>query len=176
MFPSVDFEQARSYKKYLIHSYKRFAKKEEALADIKQQVKKLKKMATPGVQERIKLLEQKIKASAEKEKELERHLADEMQYHTKLQDKITALHTKLDTFLATKHKRLKRAKELEEKVFHLLAGKREKLKRLKQDLAMLEKIHKQLQKEKKHPAHKIKKVNERIQDVHKKIKKMEKGL
>jgi chromosome segregation ATPase len=169
MFPKINFEYARMYKRHLAWAYKKTKDRDQKVEDLKLQLKQLQRSSRSSSKKSE--VQEQLNTILSEEKALEHNLHDDLELHRQLLNKIDELDGKLQRFMSSKNKRSERSVELEQKVFHRMASQDEKLRILKADLAALKKLHREVRKE-KHPKIKLNKIKERIKKVEVMIRRL----
>tara|TARA_Y100000310_G_scaffold342895_1_gene448120 strand:- start:7113 stop:7649 length:537 start_codon:yes stop_codon:yes gene_type:complete len=120
-FSDVDKDIMSIFFKHTIFAFKKYEEREYAIINLKDHLKKLKKIASKkehkkDFSEQLAELEDKIAIALEKERTIIKHVFDDETYNSKLHSRIELLDNKLGKYLDGRKLRSKRVKELEQKI------------------------------------------------------------
>ncbi len=165
----ADTYKSRLFLHYLGQAKKRFDDRAFTHKKIRLQLRALRKMGTESLKLHVDKLEKHIADAIKKEKNILTQQKEEELFHADIRNKMERLERKLGKYLGTKEARQRRIQELEEKVKHKTATKREQLHALREELKRLEKLYAAARRAKGVSKAKIKRIKERISSLKEKL-------
>ncbi len=172
MIPDADLGKSRILFEHLIRATKSYNERETAREKLQLQIKKLKNLSTKSLRTHIDELQKRIDESITKEKRISSYQQREEIVHQKLQEKIRILEEKLGRYLDTRESRIKRIRELEDKIKNGVATKNEKVAIIEQKIQKLETLYRNARKDKKSSKKRLEEIRNRITSMKKQLKSL----
>jgi|GEM_PF-6962280 len=172
MFPGVDHIKAQTLFHYCAKSTRKLIERDYVRKELEAQIQKLRKIGSKNVQNQMVELERKIAAAIALEQKIAGHQSEEDFFHRKLRDRIEQLESRLGNFLESREARANRVKELEQKIQERLATRSQKISVVRDELAKLEAMHEELQKQTKAKS-KLQIIDERLHQLKDKLRQLE---
>ncbi len=166
-----DNEKAIILLKHLALSTRGSAAKAQSRKKVRQQIAKIKRLSkTPMLQRQLLELEEMLQRTLEREKNILRHQHIEEVAQKSLKHRIELLEMKLAKYLATKKARLKRIRNLEQKISGDLKKKSKEVGKLRTQVIAIEQLYKKLKQEGNYPKQKLASLKKKIDVLKKKVK------
>ena len=158
----IDRAKSGFYLYYLARAANKQNQRELMRRKVELSVKQLKKLNTEKLGKNVKEIDSHIEEAVMRERQIQTHQKGEELVHTELKHKITSLEHKLGRYLETQETRKKRIEQIEQKIKHKFATKKEKTAVLRADVQRLIKLYRSIKKERKHAPEELLRVGKRI--------------
>ncbi len=169
-----DAGSARLMLSYLGRALKHYDERQFAKQKLRIELKKLKKVSTKSMKKYLDNLEGSISDAIKKEQRILKHQQKEDVFHGNIKERIKELEGRLSRYLAIHEARAQKVRLLENAMASEQLHKEEKISTIKKSLAKVEKIHKDLSKNKKYSKKQVADIGRVIERIRKKVREAEK--
>jgi chromosome segregation ATPase len=176
MSKGYDIGSARTMLSFLGRATQHWEERQHARKKLKIELSRLKKISTHSMKGYMQKLEHSITEAINKEQRILKHQSKDDIFHGDVRAQIQELEARLAHYMTIHEARAERVKLLETALTTETESKAEQLGAIRQSLNKIERIHKSLAKNKKHPKKQLAKIKKVIDKIKEKVRKAEKKL